>query len=39
MVFRTYDPCVTCAIHLDGPPALEVKLYNHDKSLLKTVRR
>jgi F420-non-reducing hydrogenase large subunit len=39
MVFRAYDPCVACATHLDGSPALEVKLYNHDRNLLKTIRR
>jgi F420-non-reducing hydrogenase large subunit len=40
MAFRAYDPCFACATHFAiGTMPLEVKVYDQDKQLLKTVRR
>jgi len=40
MAFRAYDPCLACATHLAiGQMPLEVNIYNHNKKLLKTMRR
>ena len=40
MAFRAYDPCFGCATHFAiGQMPLEVNIYNHDKKLLKTLKR
>lgn len=40
MAFRAYDPCFACATHtLPGGMPLEVKIYDHKKSLYKTFKR
>jgi len=40
MAFRAYDPCFACATHFAvGQMPLEVKIYDHEKSLLKTLKR
>jgi F420-non-reducing hydrogenase large subunit len=40
MAFRAYDPCFGCATHYAvGQMPLEVKIYDHNKELLKTVKR
>jgi F420-non-reducing hydrogenase large subunit len=40
MAFRAYDPCWACATHVAvGQMPLEVKIYNHRKQLVKTIRR
>jgi F420-non-reducing hydrogenase large subunit len=40
MAFRAYDPCLACATHFAiGEMPLEVKIYDHEKRLLKTMRR
>ena len=40
MAFRAYDPCMACATHSAiGQMPLEVKIYDSDKKLLKTLRR
>jgi len=40
MAFRAYDPCMACATHFAvGQMPLEVKIYDSDKKLLKTLRR
>jgi F420-non-reducing hydrogenase large subunit len=40
MAFRAYDPCFACATHFAvGQMPLEVKIYNHNKELLKVLRR
>jgi F420-non-reducing hydrogenase large subunit len=40
MAFRAYDPCFGCATHYAvGQMPLEVKIYDHNKNLLNTVRR
>jgi len=40
MAFRAYDPCFGCATHYAvGQMPLEVKIYDHDKNLLKTIQR
>ena len=40
MAFRAYDPCWACATHLAiGQMPLEVRIYDHNKNLLKTMRR
>jgi F420-non-reducing hydrogenase large subunit len=40
MAFRAYDPCFGCATHFAiGEMPLEVKVYNNEKRLLKTIRR
>jgi len=40
MAFRAYDPCLACATHFAiGQMPLEVNIYNHNKKLLKTLRR
>jgi F420-non-reducing hydrogenase large subunit len=40
MAFRAYDPCFACATHFAiGEMPLEVKIYNNEKRLLKTIRR
>jgi F420-non-reducing hydrogenase large subunit len=40
MAFRAYDPCFACATHLAvGEMPLEVKIYNHEKQLIKTIKR
>jgi len=40
MAFRAYDPCLACATHFAiGQMPLEVNIYNHNKKLLKTIRR
>lgn len=40
MAFRAYDPCMACATHFAiGQMPLEVKIYDSDKKLLRTLRR
>jgi len=40
MAFRAYDPCFACASHFAiGKLPFTVEIYNHKKSLLKTVQR
>jgi F420-non-reducing hydrogenase large subunit len=40
MAFRAYDPCFACATHFAvGEMPLEVNIYNHEKKLLKTIKR
>jgi len=40
MAFRAYDPCWACATHFAiGEMPLEVKIYDSDKKLLRTVKR
>jgi len=40
MAFRAYDPCFACATHFAiGQMPLEVKIYDHDKRLLKILKR
>jgi F420-non-reducing hydrogenase large subunit len=40
MAFRAYDPCWACATHFAiGQMPLEVKIYDHNKKLLKVVKR
>lgn len=40
MAFRAYDPCFACATHLAiGEMPLKIEIYNHERQLLKTIRR
>ncbi len=40
MAFRAYDPCMACATHFAiGQMPLEVKIFDHDRELLKVLRR
>jgi F420-non-reducing hydrogenase large subunit len=40
MAFRAYDPCLACASHFAiGQMPLEVKIHDHNKKLLKIVKR
>ena len=40
MAFRAYDPCFGCATHFAvGQMPLEVNIYDHNKNLLKVVKR
>ncbi|MFX1250080.1 MAG: Ni/Fe hydrogenase subunit alpha [Promethearchaeota archaeon] len=40
MAFRAYDPCFACATHaLPGEIPLEVKIYNNNGKLFKTIKR
>jgi F420-non-reducing hydrogenase large subunit len=40
MAFRAYDPCFACATHtLPGHMPLEVRIYDSDKNLYKTISR
>lgn len=40
MAFRAYDPCLACATHSAiGEMPLEIKVYDHKKRLLETIRR
>jgi len=39
MAFRAYDPCLACATHAIGRMPLEACIYNHEKELIRTVRR
>jgi len=40
MAFRAYDPCFACATHFAvGQMPLEVNVYNHNRELLKALRR
>jgi len=40
MAFRAYDPCFACASHFAiGQMPLEVEIYDHDKKLIKKLRR
>jgi len=40
MAFRAYDPCFGCATHFAvGQMPMEVSIYDHNKKLLKVVRR
>jgi F420-non-reducing hydrogenase large subunit len=40
MAFRAYDPCFSCSTHaLPGQMAMEVKIFDSNKELIKTVNR
>jgi len=40
MAFRAYDPCFACATHtLPGGMPMEVKIYDHNKKLYKTLKQ
>jgi len=40
MAFRAYDPCFACATHsLPGGLPLEVKIYDHNKKHIKTLKQ
>jgi F420-non-reducing hydrogenase large subunit len=40
MAFRAYDPCFGCATHFAvGQMPMEINIYDHNKNLLKTVKR
>lgn len=40
MALRAYDPCIACASHCHiGDLPLEIKVYNHNRSLIKTIVR
>jgi F420-non-reducing hydrogenase large subunit len=40
MAFRAYDPCFGCATHYAvGQMPLTMRIYNHEKQLIKTVQR
>jgi len=40
MAFRAYDPCFACATHFAvGQMPLTVEIYDHEKKLVKTVKR
>jgi F420-non-reducing hydrogenase large subunit len=40
MAFRAYDPCFACATHFAvGQMPLQVNVYDHNKKLLKTLKR
>ncbi len=40
MAFRAYDPCFGCATHFAvGQMPMEVKIYDHNKALVRTVKR
>jgi len=40
MAFRAYDPCFGCATHFAvGQMPMEISIYDHNKNLLKTVKR
>jgi F420-non-reducing hydrogenase large subunit len=40
MVFRAYDPCLACATHCAiGQMPLQIKVYDNEKKLLKTLER
>jgi F420-non-reducing hydrogenase large subunit len=40
MAFRAYDPCMACATHFAiGQMPLEVKIFDHDRELMKVLRR
>jgi F420-non-reducing hydrogenase large subunit len=40
MAFRAYDPCLACATHCAiGQMPLQIKVYDNEKKLLKTLER
>ncbi|MEA2062323.1 MAG: nickel-dependent hydrogenase large subunit, partial [Gemmatimonadota bacterium] len=39
MAFRPYDPCLACATHAIGKAPLVAHIYNHDRELIRTVRK
>jgi F420-non-reducing hydrogenase large subunit len=40
MAFRAYDPCLACATHFAvGQMPLEIRIYDHERKLLKTIGR
>ncbi len=40
MAFRAYDPCFSCSTHaLPGQMPLEVKIFDSNKDLIKTIKR
>ncbi len=40
MAYRAYDPCLACASHYAfGKMPLTIEIYNHEKKLIKTVKR
>jgi F420-non-reducing hydrogenase large subunit len=40
MAFRAYDPCFSCSTHaLPGQMAMEIKIFDSSKKLIKTIKR
>ncbi len=40
MAFRAYDPCFGCATHFAvGQMPITMKIYNHERKLIKTIQR
>ncbi len=39
MAFRAYDPCHACATHAIGKTPMEAKIYDHDRQLIKVMRK
>jgi len=40
MAYRAYDPCFACASHFAfGEMPLTIEIYNHEKKLIKTIKR
>jgi len=39
MAFRAYDPCLACATHAIGQMPFEVYIYNHERNLIRIIRR
>jgi F420-non-reducing hydrogenase large subunit len=39
MAFRAYDPCLGCATHAIGQMPLQINIYDHEGSLLRSLRR
>ena len=39
MAFRAYDPCLACATHALGETPLILDIYDHDRRLVKRIRR
>jgi len=39
MAFRAYDPCLSCATHSLGDMPMVVKIKDHEKNVIKEIRR
>jgi len=39
MAFRAYDPCLACATHAVGQMPLEVRIFDHKRKLIRTLRK
>jgi F420-non-reducing hydrogenase large subunit len=39
MAFRAYDPCLACATHAIGQMPLEVKIFDHGRRHIRTLRK